>query len=91
VGPLITPAAKLLAKIIKLQDKMELPVGLVMKERGAKLPTTHLIDPIASLRKMRVADLLLPRLLKKEKRLRKRLLKRKRHPAALDAQTENEP
>jgi hypothetical protein len=41
VGPLITPAAKLLAKMIKLQDEMQLPIGLVMKESGAKLPTTH--------------------------------------------------
>lgn len=72
IGPLITPAAKLLAKIIKLQDKMELPIGLVMKESGAKLPETHLIDPIASLRRMRIANYTLPLLLRKEKKLRKK-------------------
>jgi hypothetical protein len=72
VGPLITPAAKILAKIIKLQDQMELPIGLVMKEAGAKLPDTHLIDPIASLRSMRVANWTLPLLLRKERRLRKK-------------------
>lgn len=73
VGPLITPAAKLLAKIIKLQDEMQLPIGLVMKESGAKLPETHLVDPIASLRRMRIADWTLPLLRRKEKRLRRKI------------------
>ena len=72
VGPLITPAAKLLAKLIKMQDEMELPVGLVMKESGAKLPETHLIDPIQSLRRLRIADWTLPLLLRKERKLRKK-------------------
>jgi len=70
VGPLITPAAKMLAKLIKLQDKMELPIGLVLKESGAELPTSHLIDPIASLRSMRIADFTLPLLLRRERKLR---------------------
>ena len=72
VGPLITPAAKLLAKMIHMQEKMELPLGLVLKESGAKLPDTHLIDPIASLRRMRIANWTLPLLLRKERRLRKK-------------------
>ena len=50
----------------------KLPIGLVMKESGAKLPTTHLIDPIASLRAMRIADYTLPLLRRKEKKLRKK-------------------
>jgi hypothetical protein len=62
----------MLAKMIKLQDEMELPIGLVLKESGAKLPTTHLIDPIASLRRMRIANWTLPLLLRKEKKLRKK-------------------
>lgn len=73
VGPLITPASKLLAKMILLQEKMELPLGLVLKESGAKLPDTHLIDPIASLRRMRIANWTLPLLLGKERKLRKKL------------------
>jgi hypothetical protein len=72
VGPLITPAAKLLAKMIRLQERMKLPIGLVLKESGARLPTTHLIDPIASLRRIRIADWTLPLLLRKEKKLRKK-------------------
>ena len=72
VGPLITPAAKLLAKMIKMQDEMELPIGLVLKESGAKLPETHLVDPIASLRRMKIANWTLPLLLRKEKKMRKK-------------------
>lgn len=72
VGPLITPAAALLAKMLKLQDDMELPIGLVMKESGAKLPDSHLVDPIASLRRMKIANWTLPLLLRKEKKLRKK-------------------
>jgi len=72
VGPLITPAAKLIAKMIKLQERMDLPIGLVMQESGDKLPETHLIDPIVSLRRMKVANYFLPRLLKKEKLLRQK-------------------
>jgi cation diffusion facilitator CzcD-associated flavoprotein CzcO len=37
VGPLITPGAKLLAKMIRLQDAMELPIGLVLKESGRQI------------------------------------------------------
>ena len=70
VGPLITPAARILAKMIKMQDEMLLPIGLVMKESGSKLPESHLVDPISSLRKMKIADYTLPLLLRKERKLR---------------------
>jgi hypothetical protein len=43
-----------------------------LKESGAKLPTTHLIDPIASLRQIRIANWTLPLLARKEKKLRKK-------------------
>jgi hypothetical protein len=53
---------------------MELPIGLVMKESGAPLPTTHLVDPHDALRKMKLAKrFLLPRLLRKEKKLRQKM------------------
>ncbi len=42
VGSLITPYANLLARLIKLQDKVESPVGLILKETGEPLPTSHL-------------------------------------------------
>jgi hypothetical protein len=73
VGPLLTPAAKLVAKIIKLQEQMELPIGLVLMESGSPLPDTHLVDPIRSLRQMKIANYTLPLLVRKEKRLRKKI------------------
>ncbi len=73
-GPLLTPAAELVAQMIQLQEKMELPIGLVMKESGVPLPTTHLVDPHDALRKMKLAKrFLLPRLLRKEKKLRNKM------------------
>ena len=65
IGPLLTPGSRLVARMIKLQDEMELPIGLVLKESGHKLPDTHLVDPIAALRRMRIANFTLPGLLRK--------------------------
>jgi len=73
IGPLLTPGSRLVAKMIKIQDEMRLPIGLVMKESGYKLPETHLVDPIAALRRMRIAGFFMRRLVKKELKLRKRL------------------
>jgi cation diffusion facilitator CzcD-associated flavoprotein CzcO len=49
-GPVVTPGVDLIARMMLAQDQMELPLGLVMKESGVKLPTTHLVDPHAALR-----------------------------------------
>jgi hypothetical protein len=72
-GPLITPAAALICQLIDLQDQMELPIGLVLKESGAKPPTTHLLDPHRALRQMKLAKYTLPLLRRKERKLRKRI------------------
>ena len=42
----------------------------MFKELGYKLPTTHLVDPHASLRRMRMAPRIFPLLLRKERQLR---------------------
>jgi cation diffusion facilitator CzcD-associated flavoprotein CzcO len=72
-GPVVTPGADLIARLIKLQDELELPLGLVMKESGVKLPKTHLVDPHAALRGIKRAKRMLPLLAWKERKLRKRL------------------
>jgi hypothetical protein len=51
-GPLMTPAAELLATMIKLQDSMVLTVGQVLKIIGDKPPKTQLVDPIQTLRQL---------------------------------------
>jgi len=58
------------------QDQMELPIGLVMKESGVRLPSTHLIDPHAAVRRIHRGKRLLPLLLWKGKKLRKKLAPR---------------
>jgi cation diffusion facilitator CzcD-associated flavoprotein CzcO len=69
-GPVVTPGMDLMARIMLAQDKMELPIGLVMKESGVKLPKTHLVDPHAALRNIRRGKRMLPLLIWKEKKLR---------------------
>ncbi|HKX28452.1 MAG TPA: NAD(P)-binding domain-containing protein [Blastocatellia bacterium] len=71
-GPLATIGADLVARMIKMQDQMELPLGLVLKESGEKVPTTHLVDPHAAMRRMKRARLTLPLLLRAERRLREK-------------------
>jgi cation diffusion facilitator CzcD-associated flavoprotein CzcO len=72
-GPLVTPGVDLIARMVKAQDEMELPIGLVLKESGVRPPHTHLVDPHAALRRIRRGKRLLPMLIWKEKRLRKKL------------------
>ena len=79
-GPVVTPGVDLIARMIAAQDRMELPIGLVMKESGVRLPTTHLVDPHAALRGIRRGRRMLPVLLWKEKRLRKKLAGRAAAP-----------
>ena len=87
-GPVGTPGVGLIARMMLAQDKMELPLGLVMKESGVKLPTTHLVDPHAALRGIRRGKRMLPVLLWREKRLRKKLAGRAASPPVLrSAQT----
>jgi hypothetical protein len=63
---------ELMAGMMLAQDKMELPIGLVLKESGVQLPRTHLVDPHAALRNIRRGRRMLPLLIWKEKRLRKK-------------------
>jgi len=72
-GPLLTPAGDLIAQMIQLQEKMELPLGLVLRESGARLSNTHLTNPHESLRSMRIAKHTLPLLLGRERLLRQRI------------------
>jgi hypothetical protein len=90
-GPLMTPAATLLCRLIKLQDQMKLPVGLVLKESGARTPQTHLLDPHKALRQMWLAQYTLPLLLRKERRLREKLKPQAQVVAAEDWSSKSKP
>lgn len=72
-GRLITPAADLYARMIKLQDELTLPIGtLLASSITQRLPKTHLVDPEAKRREIRVARYLLPLLKLRDKRLVRR-------------------
>ncbi|MCF4966985.1 F420H(2):quinone oxidoreductase [Nostoc sp. CMAA1605] len=45
VGSIISAYGPLFARYLKLQDEINIPLGLVLKEMGHKLPGTHLCDP----------------------------------------------
>ncbi|HZS05981.1 MAG TPA: NAD(P)-binding domain-containing protein [Blastocatellia bacterium] len=77
-GPLITRAGGLICEMIRLQDRMELPIGLVMKETGQRPPDTHLVNPHAAMRQMWLAERTLPMLLKKEQKLREKFREKTR-------------
>jgi len=67
-GAIISPAAKLYADMIALQDEIDLPLGYVLKWRGLKVPTTHLVDPGSTRRVIWLAHKVLP-LLKRRARI----------------------
>ncbi len=72
-GPVVTPGMDLMARLMEAQDRMELPIGLVMRESGMRPPRTHLVDPHAALRAIRRGKRMLPLLVWKEKKLRAKL------------------
>jgi hypothetical protein len=60
-GRLITPLSDLYARMISLQDELELPLGTLMESSFTQsLPTTHLVDPEKSRREIRLAYWILP-------------------------------
>lgn len=60
LGPLVTPAAKLLATMVRLQDGLAHPLADVLQSLGVRPPESHLIDPHQALRQLRRAARILP-------------------------------
>jgi len=71
-GALITPAAVLYARLIKLQDEFEHPIGSILKFGRDKIPVSPFIDPAKARRQIRWGHRLLPLL-----RLEARILARR--------------
>ncbi len=76
-GRLITPLSDLYARMIALQDELQLPLGTLMESSFTQsLPTTHLVDPEKSRREIRLAHWILPLLKLRDRRMaRKQKLK----------------
>lgn len=70
-GRLVTPAAKLYAKMIKLQDDMTFPIGAVLKWRNNPIPKTHFMDTESTRRRIAISHWLLKVLKLQDKRMAK--------------------
>ncbi len=56
VGSLISASSSFFVRCLKLQDKINVPIGLVFKEMGQQLPKTHLSDPQKIFRQLKLAN-----------------------------------
>ncbi|WP_231867040.1 NAD(P)/FAD-dependent oxidoreductase [Anabaena sp. 4-3] len=65
VGSLISAYGKFFTSYLKLQDEINVPIGLVMKNLGQQLPQTHLSDPQQIFRQLKLANFLLKYFVKK--------------------------
>ena len=59
-GALLSPATKLFARLIRMQDEFEHPIGSVLQFGGEKIPPTPYIDPAKSLAQIKWGQRLLP-------------------------------
>jgi hypothetical protein len=59
-GPVVSVGGDLLTTLIRLQDRIELPLGRVIKACGRNPAATHLLHPASALRELRWARRLLP-------------------------------
>lgn len=73
IGSLVTPASEYLARIIRLQDEVNAPMGLVFRKMGQKLPDTHLQDPMEIFRKLTLAKLMWPLIERRAKAIDRRV------------------
>jgi hypothetical protein len=83
-GTLITPAARLYARLIKMQDELEHPIGSILEFGGEKVPPSPFLDPARALSRIRWGQRLLPIF-----RLEAKMLARRRpyRPIALDLES----
>ena len=57
IGSIISAFTPVFARYLKLQDEINVPIGLVLKEMGKKLPKTHLFDPQEIFRELELTNL----------------------------------
>ncbi len=57
VGSLMSAYGPRFARLLKLQDQIKVPLGLVFKTMGQQFPTTHLADPQQIFRQLKLLDL----------------------------------
>ncbi len=65
VGSLLSASAPIFTRFLKLQDEINIPMGLVLKKMGQQLPKTHLADPQKIFRELKLVNLFFNRIVKK--------------------------
>ena len=65
IGSIISAFAPVFARYLRLQDEINVPIGLVLKEMGKKLPKTHLFDPQQIFRELELTNLRFNSIIKK--------------------------
>jgi len=60
VGSIIGAYGGFLVQCLRLQEELNIPLGLVFKKLGQQLPKTHLADPQALFRQLKMAKLAFP-------------------------------
>ena len=65
VGSLVAAYGPLFTRYLKLQDEINVPLGLVFKEMGQQLPTTHISDPQKAFRQLKLANFFFNRIVNK--------------------------
>jgi hypothetical protein len=60
VGSLMSAYGPIFARLLKLQDEIQVPIGLVFKHLGQQLPDTHLADPQKIFRQLKLLNWLFP-------------------------------
>ena len=58
-GNIVTPAVALFARLIRMQDEIEHPIGAVLQWQGDPLPETNLMDPGAANREIWLSNRML--------------------------------
>lgn len=72
-GRVITPAAKLYARMIKLQDELDHPIGAVLKWRNNPIPKSQFMDAESTRRRVWLSHYLLPLLRRSANRMAKQV------------------
>jgi cation diffusion facilitator CzcD-associated flavoprotein CzcO len=70
-GRVVTPAAKLYARMMKLQDDLHFPIGAILKWRNNPIPKTQFMDAESTRRRIALSHYLLPLLKRQDKRMAK--------------------
>ena len=65
VGSLIAASGSFFIRCLKLQDEINVPLGLVFKEMGQQLATTHISDPQKTFRQLKLANFFFNKIVKK--------------------------